>query len=377
MPRCRARDLGLVVGEYRPGPLNAITDVPGVRVGHVTKIEGAGPLVPGRGPVRTGVTAVYPEQLDEGPFVARLFAGVHVFSGAGDLSGAVQVEDWGLLEGPILLTNTVSVGAVRDAAIRWMIQKHPTMATFHDPITPVVGECDDSYLSDFVGRHVTEEDVFAALDGARPGPVAEGSVGGGTGLNSFDFKAGIGTASRVLPPEAGGYTLGVLIQANFAERERFAVLGVPVGRLIPDLLPADHIEGSSVTVVATDAPLLPPQLRGLARRVPLGLGRLGSYGSFGSGEFVIAFSTANVLRRGVDDWTQPARVLTPSRSRLNPLYRAVIEAVEEAVLNALCAAETMEGRDGNVAHALPLDRFVAALQAHGIAGVHLPGEAPR
>ncbi len=363
--RCRFRDLGLELGAYRPGPLNAITDVPGVRVGHVTLIEGEGPLVPGRGPVRTGVTAVVFEQCRQGPLPARLFAGIHVLSGAGDLSGATQVADWGLLEAPVLLANTMAAGIVRDACIRWIAEHYPDMPTFHDPVVPVVGECDDSYLNDMAGPHVTEAHVRQALEAASTGPVAEGSVGAGTGMVTFEFKAGIGTASRVLDQDRGEYTLGVLVLANFGDRHRFTVQGVPVGRLIRDLLPRDHVEGSSVTVLATDAPLLPHQLTALARRATLGLGRLGSYGSFGSGEFVVAVSTANVLPRVPSPRTFPVEVLGPSRSRINPLFEAAIEAVEEAVLNALCAAETMVGRDDNPAYALPLGRFVELLSRGG------------
>ncbi|MCL6450532.1 MAG: P1 family peptidase [Acetobacteraceae bacterium] len=363
--RRRARDLGISIGFFPPGPLNAITDVKGVRVGHCTLVEGSGPLVAGRGPTRTGVTAVVVDQCEQGGVLHRVFAGGFVLAGAGEATGLMQALEWGLIENPIMLTNTMSVGLVRDAVMSYMAERHPSLGLTRDPRIPIVVECDDSYLNDMKGRHVRPEHVFAALDSARSGPVPEGNVGGGTGMTSFDFKAGIGTASRRLPQESGGYTLGALVMANFGERRRLQVLGVPVGLEITDLLTTDHVEGSCAVVVATDAPMLSHQLAQLARRAALGLGRMGSYGSFGSGEVVIAFSTATAIPASIDCWSIEVEALIGSRKRLNPLFEAAIEAVEESVLNSLLMAETMVGRDGNVAYALPVDRLLEVLRKYG------------
>ncbi|MDQ7793464.1 MAG: P1 family peptidase [bacterium] len=355
--RCRARDLGIKLGFLPPGPLNSLTDVPGVRVGHTTLIQG--------GDVRTGVTAVVFEGCQGDVLPGRLFAGAHIFSGAGELTGFVQIREWGFIESPIFLTNTLSLGDVRGAAQRYLAERYPSLGLTADPVIAIVGECDDGYLNDMRGRHVKEEHVRQALEGAVAGPTGEGCVGGGTGMYSFDFKSGIGTASRRLPADRGGYSLGCLVMTNMGERRRLSIAGVPVGEEITDLLTTDVVEGSGVVILATDAPLLPQQLGQLARRAAVGLGRVGSFGSHGSGEFVVAVSTATVVPRVAAQLTFSLEALVPSRSRLNPLYEGAIEACEEAVVNSLLMAQTMEGRDGHVAHAIPLDRLREIMRRHG------------
>jgi len=289
----RARELGVPFGGVT-GPYNAITDVPGVEVGYATLVEGEGPLVVGRGPVRTGVTAILPRGRTADP----VFAGLYALNGNGEMTGAAWVEESGFLEGAVLITNTHSVGTARDALVKWSLERGYAPQPWQ---LPVVAETYDGFLNDIGGFHVRERHVYAALSGASPGPVAEGNVGGGTGMGLFGFKGGTGTASRHLP-EDGGYTVGVLVQANFGSREDLLVAGVPVGREVPDLLPVSGSSsgssppspgGSIIAVVATDAPLLPHQLKRLARRVPLGIARTGGVGENGSGDLFIAFSTAN------------------------------------------------------------------------------------
>lgn len=361
--RPRARDLGVPL-DGATGPHNAITDVPGVEVGHVTLIAGDGRLVVGEGPIRTGVTAILPR----GKKYAPVFAATFAFNGNGDMTGTHWVEESGYLETPILLTNTNSVGVVRDATLAWMRERDFFEAIFKDLwfAYPVVAETYDGALNDINGFHVQREHVFAALDGARSGPVLEGNVGGGVGMICHGFKGGTGTASRKVDIEAG-YVVGVLVQANHGVRERFTVTGVPVGREIADLgleFPEPKPEGrdgSIIVVVATDAPLLPHQLKRLARRVPLGLGRVGGLGENTSGDLFLAFSTANAgsaQRHGVKD----LKML--SNDDVNPLFAATVEATEEAILNALIAAETMTGINGNKAHALPHDRLREVLKKY-------------
>ncbi len=362
--RVRARELGLPLGRFKPGKFNAITDVEGVLVGHSTIIRGEpGPLKPGVGPVRTGVTAILPNESNI--FMERLAGGAFVLNGAGEVSGLTQVVEWGLLETPILLTNTMSVGAVSDAMARVMVEQYPGIGSEHDVIIPVVGECDDSYLNDVSGRHVTEKHVREALANAKSGLVTEGCVGGGTGMITCDFKGGIGTASRKLPQVFGGYTLGVLVMSNFGKMHNLRVAGLPVGEFLAEKfkhLPRRQFSyGSIIAVVATDAPLLPHQLTRLSKRVALGIGRVGSYAAHGSGEIVIGFSTANVVPRHTRKTVYKMKILLDQR--LDPLYEAVMEATEEAILNALCMATPMAGVDGHEVPALPLDevrRFVDA-----------------
>src|SRR5262249_14255803 len=363
-PRVRARALDLPLGRFRPGRFNSITDVEGVLVGHTTLIEGEGPLRPGKGPVRTGVTAIVPR--GGNIFMERLHGGGFVLNGAGEVSGLTQVMEWGLLETPILLTNTMSVGAASDAMARIMVEQYPGIGDEHDVIIPVVGECDDSWLNDITGHHVREEHVRAAVASAAGGPVAEGSVGGGTGMVTCDFKAGIGTSSRRLPESHGGYTLGVLVMSNFGRMHNLRVGGLPLGGGLEERFQQmprrTHSYGSSIAVVATNAPLLPTQINRLCRRVALGIGRVGSYAAHGSGEIVVGFSTANVIPRRTQKMVTRAKFLLDQR--LDPLYEAVMEATEEAILNSMCMAGPMTGVNGNHCPALPLDparRFLEAV----------------
>jgi D-aminopeptidase len=356
----RARDLGITIGQMPPGELNAITDVPGVRVGHATVIDGDGPLVVGSGPVRTGVTVILPHEGDIGS--EPLFAGAHTLNGNGELTGLEWVRESGMLTTPIGLTNTHSVGVVRDALVTASVRGAPPDRPRW--ALPVVGETWDGYLNDIDGQHVTAEHVYVALAAAAGGPVAEGNVGAGTGIKSFAFKAGIGTSSRRVSEEHGGYTLGVLVQANHGRRDRLAIDGVPVGREItreevpgPDVRQPDG--GSIIVVVATDAPLLPHQCRRLAQRATLGIARGGGGGEHDSGDMVIAFATGNRGLRHEEDEGAPATIeLRALNDRhIDALFWATVEATEEAVVNSMVAAETMTGRDGITFHAIPHDRL--------------------
>src|SRR5512142_3360886 len=355
--RCRARDLGIGLGRFKPGKWNAITDVGGVKVGHSTIIRGAaGPLKVGKGPVRTGVTAILPNPANV--FQDRVVGGGFILNGAGEVSGMTQLLEWGLIETPIFLTNTLSVGAVSDAAVKWMVERYPGIGDEHDVIIPLVGECDDSWLNDIAGRHVREEHVAEALRTASDGPVAEGNVGGGTGMSTCDFKAGIGTSSRRLPEAMGGYTVGVLVMSNFGVMRQLRVGGLPVGEVLDaryrQHLPRRHKDyGSIIAVVATDAPLITHQMNRVAKRAALGIGRVGSSAMHGSGEIVLAFSTANQVPRETRKMVYRVKILLDQR--LDPLYEAVIEATEEAILNALCMARDLDGANGNVVRALPLE----------------------
>jgi D-aminopeptidase len=345
----RARDLG-VPFEGTPGELNAITDVRGVEVGQTTLIEGEGKLIVGQGPVRTGVTAILPLGRDNNntPVPAAVFS----YNGNGEMTGSEWVEESGFLEGPVLLTNTHSVGVVHDAVIEWGTRKFPGTEHFS---LPVVGETWDGALNDINGFHVKKEDVFRALDSARSGAVAEGNVGGGTGMRAFGFKAGTGTASRVLQGESG-FRVGVLVQANFGRRESLVIAGVPVGKEISDLQPVIHRdperEGSLLVVIATDAPLLPHQLKRLAKRAALGMARTGAVSTDSSGDLFIAFSTVTPARAGDrEQWS------TLKNDNLDPLLAATVQATEEAIINALAAAKTMRGINENTFYALPHDRL--------------------
>jgi L-aminopeptidase/D-esterase-like protein len=350
----RARDIGIPF-DGTPGQLNAITDVAGVEVGFTTLISGEGPLHVGVGPVRTGVTAILPRGKKYDP----VFAGYYAFNGNGEMTGTAWVQESGFIEGPILITNTHSVGVVRDATIEWQ-GKHKLYAPLFGDIywlLPVVAETYDGVLNDLNGFHVKKEHVFAALDSARSGPVAEGNVGGGTGMMLHGFKGGTGTASRRLPASAGGYTVGVLVQANYGMRPELTIAGVPVGKEITDLLPTINLPrstGSIIVVVATDAPLLPNQLRRLAQRAPLGIGRTGGMGSNGDGDLMIAFSTANP---GAAKRSGLAQLSMLPNDAMDDVMLATVQATEEAIINVLFAAETMTGRDGNTFHALPQDRL--------------------
>ena len=352
----RARDLG-VPFDGNPGPLNAITDIKGVEVGHTTLISGSGALKVGLGPVRTGVTAILPRGKESKDSV---FAAWFTLNGNGEMTGTTWVEDSGFLEGPVMITNTHSVGVVRDAVIAWRV-KHgqPDMEGYWWSL-PVVAETWDGYLNDINGFHVKPEDAFHALDSAHGGPVEEGNVGGGTGMICNEFKGGIGTSSRVLDEKRGGYTVGVLVQCNYGRRDQLRIAGVPVGKEIPGHV-YDDDTGSIIVVVATDAPLIPTQLKRIARRVSLGLGRDGSYSGDGSGDIFIAFSTANPGAGG-SKGLHPITMLP--NEQLDPLFLATVQATEEAVINAMVAAETMTGIDNHTVPALPHDRLREVLKKY-------------
>ena len=353
----RARDLG-VPFDGAPGPLNAITDVKGLEVGQTTLISGSGPLKVGVGPVRTGVTAILPRGKDSQDSV---FAGWFTLNGNGEMTGTTWVEDSGFLDGPVMITNTHSVGVVRDAVIGWRVKHAPRDEDGYSWSLPVVAETADDELNDMNGFHVKPEHVFHALDAAQGGPVEEGSVGGGTGMICNEFKGGIGTSSRVLDAKFGGYTVGVLVQCNYGRRSQLRIAGVPVGREIPEHTVRDEDIGSIIVVVATDAPLLPTQLKRVARRVSLGLGRDGSFASDGSGDIFIAFSTANPGAAGAQGLHQLS--MLPNQ-RLNPVFLATVQATEEAVVNAMIAARTMKGINDFEVIGLPHDRLREVLKKY-------------
>ena len=353
----RARDLG-VPFDGTPGPFNAITDVKGVEVGHTTLISGSGPLKVGVGPVRTGVTAVLPRGKNS---LDAVFAGWFTLNGNGEMTGTTWIEDSGFFEGPVMITNTHSVGVVRDAVIAWRIKKAPPDEEGYSWSLPVVAETWDGDLNDANGFHVKPEDAFHALDTAKSGPVEEGSVGGGTGMICNEFKGGIGTSSRVLDPKYGGYTVGVLVQCNYGLRSQLRIAGVPVGREIGDHTVREDELGSIIVVVATDAPLIPTQLKRVARRVSLGMGRVGSFGSDGSGDIFIAFSTANPGAAGSKGVRQLA--MLPNQ-RLNPIFLATVQATEEAIVNAMVAAKTMKGINDFEVIGLPHDKLREVLRKY-------------
>ncbi len=360
----RARDLG-VPFDGTPGPLNAITDVAGVTVGHTTLISGSGKLQVGKGPVRTGVTAVLPrgEESLSNPVFAAWFAQ----NGNGEMTGTTWVEESGFLEGPVMITNTHSVGVVRDAVIQWRVSRAGPDTSGYWWSLPVVAETWDGWLNDVNGFHVKPEHAIHALETARTGPVEEGSVGGGTGMICNGYKGGIGTASRRLTPKDGGYTVGVLVQCNYGTRENLRIAGIPVGREIPapqpyTYMPSDIVErGSIIVVVATDAPLLAHQLKRIAHRVTLGLGRNGSISGDGSGDIFIAFSTAN-SGAASSDHVVDLKML-PNDS-LDQVFRATVEATEEAIINAMVAARDMVGADDHRVMALPHEALRAVLKKY-------------
>jgi D-aminopeptidase len=374
----RTRDLGIVIGRGRPGPLNAITDVAGVRVGHTTLVSGDGPLVVGTGPVRTGVTVVIPR--DPGEWREPVFAGCHRLNGNGELTGLEWVRESGMLTTPVAITNTHSVGVVRDALVAASVdRREPANAWWS---LPVVGETYDGLLNDMNGFHVRAEHLRAALDSAAGGPVAEGGVGGGTGMVCHEFKGGIGTASRVIAADLGGYTVAALVQANYGKREWLRVDGVPVGAEIgTDDIPSPYDQaeaisqtsappagsGSIIVVLATDAPLLPHQCERLAQRAGLGIARAGGTGGHTSGDLFIAFATGNRVPSELEGRprTLTYDVRAVGDGVIDALFDGAIESTEEAIVNALVAARTTVGRDGVTAHALPHDRLLEIMARHG------------
>ena len=367
----RARDFGIPF-DGTTGTNNAITDVAGVAVGHTTIINGEGNLQKGKGPVRTGVTAILPHGKEFIPVYASFYA----LNGNGDMTGTHWITESGFLETPILITNTGNVGTVRDAAWQWMDEHKYYTPIFKDYwfAYPVVAETYDGILNDINGQHVKRDHVFKALDNATQGPVQEGSVGGGTGMICYGFKGGIGTASRITSKEAGGYTVGVLVQANHGSRSQLTILGVPVGKHLSDTLKVRIDEstgavinnteketGSIIIVLATDAPLLPEQLKRLAHRIPLGLTRTGAIGGNSSGDIFIAFSTAN---KNAFSNTEEKQVTTMANDRMNALFTATIQATEEAIINALFAGETMDGINGNKAYGMPKERVIQIMKQY-------------
>ena len=356
--RPRARDLGIPF-EGAPGPLNAITDVKGVEVGHTTLISGSGPLKVGAGPVRTGVTAILPRGKSPKDSV---FAGWFSLNGNGEMTGTTWVEESGLLQGPVMITNTHSAGVVRDAVIAWRVKLAGPDETGYWWSLPVVAETWDGYLNDINGFHVKAEHVFAALEGAHGGHVAEGNFGGGTGMVCNEFKGGIGTASRVTQIGKAKYTIGVLVQCNYGRRANLRIAGVPLGQEITEDLVYSEDTGSIIIAVATDTPLLPHQLKRLARRASLGLARTGSISGNGSGDIFIAFSTANP---GASAPTGTVALSMLANDDMDPLFAATVQATEEAIVNAMIAAETMVGADDHRVVAIPHDRLRQVLKKYG------------
>jgi L-aminopeptidase/D-esterase-like protein len=353
----RARDLGIPF-EGTPGKCNAITDVAGVEVGLTTLISGKGALTVGKGPIRTGVTAVFPRGKESSN---QVFAAWFTLNGNGEMTGTTWIEESGFLEGPVMITNTHSVGVVHDAVIAWQLarmgKKFPSWSL------PVVAETWDGELNDINGFHVKPEHVFQALDGAKSGPVPEGNVGGGTGMIVHEFKGGTGTSSRRMEIRTATYTVGVLVQANYGSRSQLTIAGVPVGREIQDLRPRVREEdgGSIIAVIATDAPLLPHQLKRIAERASLGIGKTGGLGGNGSGDIFIAFSTANPSASGASSL---ASLEMLPNDWINPLFAATVEATEEAIINAMIAAETMEGVNGHTVQAIPHERLKSILKKY-------------
>ena len=347
-PRARARDIGIQIGDLSTGPHNAITDVPGVKVGHVTLNEGDS--------IRTGVTAILPS---DDIWTARLFGAAYTIHGNGEATGIARINQAGWIESPILLTNTLSVGAVNDGVVRYIVKRYPD----NNIVLPIVAECYDGGLNDISGLHVTAEHAIKAIENATSGPVAEGCVGGGTGMRCYGFKAGIGTASRVLPEDRGGWTVGVLVNSNGGRRSQLRIDGVPVGKEITGSPPKLGRDGSFIIVIATDAPLTHRQLKQLAIRATHGLARTGTPSTDGSGEFVIAFSTANIFSSNTENGTFQIQMLV--NRRLSLLFQAVIEATEEAIVNSMTMATTTTGINDRTMYAIPLAELQQVMKAHG------------
>ena len=345
--RKRARELGIHIGHLSTGEYNAITDVTGVKVGHVTLNRGDS--------IRTGVTAILPS---DDIWKVRLFGAAYTIHGNGEATGIARINQAGWIESPILLTNTLSVGAVHDGVVRYIVKRYPN----DNIVLPIVAECYDGGLNDISGLHVKPEHAIEAIEKATSGPVKEGSVGGGTGMRSYGFKAGIGTASRVLPPDRGGWKVGVLVNANGGRRHQLRIDGVPVGKVIEAERLKPGRDGSFIIVIATDAPLTHRQLKQLAIRATHGLAHTGTPSTDSSGEFVIAFSTANVFPRRTESGTFQIQMVV--NSRLSSLFEAAIEATEESIINAMTMATTMTGRNGRTMHAIPLQRLQQVMKQH-------------
>jgi D-aminopeptidase len=361
VPRLRPREAGIVLGSLPPGGLNAITDVPGVAVGHVSLVEGEA--------IRTGVTAIRTHPGD--PFREKTPAAAFVLNGFGKTCGLAQVAELGALETPIVLTGTLGVPRVADALISWTLRENPDVLS----VNPLVGECNDGYLNDIQGRHIRADHVFTAIDGARGGPVAGGAVGAGVGMTCYGYKGGIGTASR----STDGFTVGALVLANFGTREELRIDGVPVGRELPE--PGTHsppsspedggdiLDGSCMVIVGTDAPLDARQLGRIARRGGLGLARTGSVAGHGSGDFILAFSNAEIVPHRPSSTVLTRRILAEDGPAITRLFQATVEAVEEAVIDALFRAETTRGRDGHVRYALPIEPTLDVMRRRGRLGI--------
>jgi len=362
----RARDIG-VQFDGTPGKYNAITDVKGVEVGHSTIISGSGKNVLGKGPIRTGVTAIFPRGKKFNPVYANWYS----LNGNGEMTGTTWITESGFLETPIMITNTNSVGVVRDAVLKWFVDTNWYGDDQWWYTYPVVGETYDGFLNDIYGFHVQEKHVYEAIKNAKPGRVVEGNVGGGTGMLTLGFKGGIGTASRKVKIDKKNYTVGVLVQSNFGSKKNLTISGVPVGKELKDTLnlefnapPSNRRQegdGSIIVIVATDAPLLPHQLKRIAHRIPIGIGLVGGRGSNGSGDIFLTFSTANPKAFNRKN-TRP--IITFPNDRITPLFEATAQAVEESIINAMIAAETMDGINNNKAYALPHDRLVEVLKKY-------------
>lgn len=356
----RARDLGIPFSGT-PGAFNAITDVAGVEVGFTTLIEGKGELQEGKGPVRTGITAIFPKGKS---YQGRVFAAWYTLNGNGEMTGTTWLKESGCLGSPVMITNTHSVGVVRDAVIEYYVKKFPTMGYSGDISLPVVAETFDGFLNDINGFHIKKEHVFSAIESASSGAVKEGNVGGGTGMICHFFKGGTGTSSRKVLINKQEFTVGLLVQTNYGSRDQLNIAGVPIGKEIQDLLPSVNKkdkDGSIIVVLATDAPLLPHQLERLAKRIPLGIGVVGGRGNNSSGDIFIAFSTANA---DINKDREVSKIEMLPNDLMDQLFTATAEATEEAIVNSMVAAETMEGINGNKAYAIPHDRLVALLKKY-------------
>ncbi len=357
--RRRLRELGIVIGTLPTGKWNAITDVPGVKAGHCTRIEGDGELIVGAGPIRTGVTVILP---NDDVFHENVTAGRFVMNGNGEMTGLGSVDQRGLLQSPIFLTDTSNIGRVMNGAITWFLRTYPEIGDSMPVPVPVVAETWGGFLHDVAGRHLNDEHVLTAINNAQTGPVQEGAVGGGVGMVCYDFKGGIGTASRVLPERHGGYTIGVLVQTNHGGREQLMINGVPVGKEISDLQTVEGKKSKSILLIgATNAPMIPSQLQRLCKRMAFGLARTGAISSHGSGDLLLFFSTGIKIKHDAimteieifnDEWITRA-------------HQAAMEAAEEAILNSLCMAETTTGINGNTAYALPIKRLPVIMRKHG------------